>query len=204
MEKYKCLILVPTVEEFRYIKEALSTSKFKNYVDTKVVVTGIGKVNSANIAALELTNPYDLVVCSGYCGSSDYSIGQLVNPRIAFDPRLYELSGLAISEELPYTYPLVSKDDNNSVICSTDQWVCDRVESSDATEYHCYDMETFAVAQVASELGVPVACVKVVTNDTRFSSEKTISQYKSSKEYITSFDDVFYLIAKLIKSIKKP
>lgn len=197
------LILVPTIEEYRYIREAIAAVKHKLGFATKVVMCGVGKVNAAQTTALELQTSYDLVVSCGYCGSSQYEIGQLVNPRKVVDHRIVELKkhGIKAVEGLDSEIYLVSVDQNNSVIYSTDSWIASQVEGL-VQEYCSYDMETFAIAQVASELGVPVTCVKVVSNDTASTYQEAVKQYNSAKEYITSFEDMVYLIYRITKSLK--
>lgn len=199
--KVKLLILVPTESEKKYLKDSLNNLKRKLNFTYKVVTTGIGKVNASSVCALETQNEYDYVVSLGYCGATTpFSVGDIVNPDEVFEYRLASLveKGILDKSEQDYRIKTASITENPTLLYSSDTWVDSSQIGILAHEGRgeLFDMESFAIAQVAAEVSVPTIVLKIVADIV--DSEDTNVQYADAHKYITNFDALVHALCEII------
>lgn len=187
------IIFVPTEVEKRYLKSSLQQYKGMMYFTYKIVVTGFGKVNAAQYCALETQEPCDAVVSCGFCGaSSEFEIGDIVNPARVID---YNLTKIAETYPSLENFPVSTIDTralirDSTMICG-DQWVgseeyAERTAMFDKYGSLVFDMESYAIAYVAKEMNIPTIVLKVVADIV--DSGDSMNQYESAPEYMTNFD----------------
>lgn len=201
------IIFVPTEVEKRYLKDALQTLEHVLNFTYKVVVTGYGKVNASQFCALETQNPCSAVVSCGFCGaSSRFNIGDVVNPSKVMDFSLHEVS--AVFPDLmdaypPCEIPTVSLNSGITMV-SNDSWVGPaeyeyRASVLPYSDDMVFDMESFAIAQVALDLSIPTIVLKVVADIVERDDNK--KEYTSAKEFLVNFDPVVYHLVDIIKTL---
>lgn len=59
-----------------------------------------------------------------------------------------------------------------------------------------FDMESFAIAQVAFDLNIPTIVAKIVADNVQ--SVGSEQQYESAQEFIVNFDSVVYLLNDIV------
>lgn len=173
------LVLCPMHVEKKNFEDALSSyiksqgGKINNTY--KVVEVGVGKVEAASNATLEvngyLSKEYDLVALIGYAGATlNYELGSLVVPSQArySDAKVpQDLPGL---EHLTKFYDLEGYD--NCTILTSDSFVTKDnfaqviTYNSNDSQGALFDMESAAVAQVlqSSVNPTPLMVLKMVSD----------------------------------------
>ena len=86
------------------------------------------------------------------------------------------------------------------MVCG-DQWVGEkeyqeREEMFSQYKPLTFDMESFAIAQVASDLNIPTIVAKIVADNVQ--SVGSEQQYESAQEFIVNFDSVVYLLNDIV------
>ena len=195
-DKKYFIIFVPTEVEKKYLKDSLAVFDGHLNFSYKIVVTGFGKVNAAQYCALETQQNCDAVVSCGWCGAMEpHEIGDLVNPSCVVD---YSLA--KIGKEVPSIMLPVSKIDTialegEDAMLSADMWVSPAsfpLDASVGVNPTSFDMESFAIAQVAADVNVPTIIAKIVADNVQ--SPESETQYDSAPEYLVNFGPVVYLL----------
>lgn len=188
------LVLAPMTRECDNFTRALrQRRKLKNQY--KVVNCGVGKVNAAYNAALELFQAsvtYDLVAVIGYAAASPYyKQGDFVMPSSAryHDARVPE----GLVDELTRVYDLEGFDD--CTILTGDAFV-DKVLADELTNKYglkvLFDMEATAVAQVCDEANVPLLVYKFISD-----IPQNDHNYQSFDEFVNSHTDFTQFVSGL-------
>ena len=204
MEKKHLIILVPTDVEKKYLKDSLKSLEKSLNFSYKLVVTGFGKVNASQYCALETQSQCDAVVSCGFCGAtSDFGVGDVVNPHQVLD---YSITKILETFPNPENFPptqikTVSIEVNPSSMVCGDQWVGEkeyqeREEMFSQYKPLTFDMESFAIAQVASDSNIPTIVAKIVADNVQ--SVGSEQQYESAQEFIVNFDSVVYLLNDIV------
>lgn len=204
MEKKHLIIFVPTDVEKKYLKDSLKSLEDRLNFSYKLVVTGFGKVNASQYCALETQSQCDAVVSCGFCGATiDFGVGDVVNPYQVLD---YSITKILSTFPNPDNFPpskiktLALEDSFVSMVCG-DQWVGEKEYQEREEmfkEYNplAFDMESFAIAQVASDLNIPTIVAKIVADNVQ--SVGGEQQYESAQEFIVNFDAVVYLLNDIV------
>lgn len=204
MEKKHLIIFVPTDVEKKYLKDSLKSLEDRLNFSYKLVVTGFGKVNASQYCALETQSQCDAVVSCGFCGATiDFGVGDVVNPYQVLD---YSITKILSTFPNPDNFPpskiktLALEDNFVSMVCG-DQWVGEKEYQEREEmfkEYNplAFDMESFAIAQVASDLNIPTIVAKIVADNVQ--SVGSEQQYESAQEFIVNFDAVVYLLNDIV------
>lgn len=204
MEKKHLIIFVPTDVEKKYLKDSLKSLEDRLNFSYKLVVTGFGKVNASQYCALETQSQCDAVVSCGFCGATiDFGVGDVVNPYQVLD---YSITKILSTFPNPDNFPpskiktLALEDSFVSMVCG-DQWVGEKEYQEREKmfkEYNplAFDMESFAIAQVASDLNIPTIVAKIVADNVQ--SVGSEQQYESAQEFIVNFDAVVYLLNDIV------
>lgn len=204
MEKKHLIIFVPTDVEKKYLKDSLKSLESTLSFSYKLVVTGFGKVNASQYCALETQSQCDAVVSCGFCGATiDFGVGDVVNPYQVMD---YSITKILSTFPNPDNFPpskiktLALDESFVSMICG-DQWVGvkeyqEREEMFKQYNPLVFDMESFAIAQVASDLNIPTIVAKIVADNVQ--SDGSEQQYESAQEFIVNFDAAVYLLNDIV------
>lgn len=204
MEKKHLILFVPTDVEKKYLKDSLKSLEGTLSFSYKLVVTGFGKVNASQYCALETQSQCDAVVSCGFCGAAiDFGVGDVVNPYQVVD---YSITKILSTFPNPDNFPpskiktLALDESCVSMICG-DQWVGvkeyqEREEMFKQYNPLVFDMESFAIAQVASDLNIPTIVAKIVADNVQ--SDGSEQQYESAQEFIVNFDAVVYLLNDIV------
>ena len=195
------LVLAPMKQEYINFNKALAGISHRHHY--RVAHTGVGKVNAASVASLELFgNPsapnFDLVAVIGYAGgSARLSQGDFVIPKLA------KYHDIECPEDLvPELHQEFELEGNDNVMVLTgDSFVTSKnvahiYKKNDSCESAIYDMETAAVCQVASQGDIPVIVLKLVsdkpadTNNLQTFSEfvETHSNFSQFVHYLESLE----------------
>lgn len=158
------LVLAPMHSEFLNIKNALKS--FPHHCD--IVEIGVGKINAAANTALALYNPtlkyrYDHVFLVGYCAATPfYNIGDVVAPTTV---KSYDVHLPQSLDLIPTSFQLDGFNED-SIIFSGDSFVNKELSDSLSKEHPqaLFDMESAAVAQILSDLSIPLTVVKMVSD----------------------------------------
>lgn len=205
MDRPHLIIFVPTEVERKLLRQSLiSMQNFINF-SYKIVETGCGKVNAAQYCALETQSDCSAVVSCGFCGAtSEYNLGELVIPSKVIDYSLHSiLKEIHNTKRIPAPMiPLVSlKGNENSVMYCGDHWIhsgnLDRIDMEDGPA--AFDMESFAVAQVASDQSIPTIVVKMVADIVNDDSPEGQYELFSSSQVI--FDPIVYSLMDVVSNL---
>lgn len=194
-DKKYLVIFVPTEVEKKYLKDSLLAFDGPLNFSYKIVATGYGKVNAAQYCALETQQNCDAVVSCGWCGAkAPHEIGDLVNPSCVIDYSLAKISKEVPSLELPVSKIDTLALEEGNVMLSADMWVSPSSFPLDTPwcDPCSFDMESFAIAQVAADVNIPTIVAKIVADDVQ--SSESESQYDSAPEYLVNFGPVVYLL----------
>lgn len=162
----KILVIAPMQVEALYFNRALaSLNKKKNTY--KVITAGIGKVDAAVSAALELYDSnadYDLVVDIGFAaGSSVYNQGDLVIPCACRYHDTVVPPGLCPNLDKDYQ----TQGDDESICLTGDSFVDKGIAERLIKKYGkwvIFDMEAAAIAQVCDDLEMPFLLIKIISD----------------------------------------
>ncbi len=148
-----------------------------------VMECGIGKVNAA-ISTMSLLNNYslDLVISTGVAGGADKSVNVMdivVADNIAYHDvwcgpgTVYgQAAGMPLMfKSESCLSKLITADDRNvkhGLLCSGDRFI-DNIESVMEIKRHfptalAVDMESASIAHVCNKLGVPMFCMRVISD----------------------------------------
>ena len=200
------IIFVPTDVERRLLRQSLISLHDSLNFSYKIVETGCGKVNAAQYCALETQSDCSAVVSCGFCGAtSEYNLGELVIPSKVVDytirgnfKRVHNTKRFPIPE-----IPLVSLEGlESSIIYSGDSWVCSESLSTlgEVVGPAAFDMESFAIAQVANDQLIPAIVVKMVADIVN--DPLSEEQYESFSTSQISFDPIVYSLMDLVLNFK--
>lgn len=159
------LVLLPTEEGKRLFRQSLA--KIRTEHNYKVVQCGIGKVDAAITTTMELMHKdYDLVVLSGFCGSSNTTIsqGSVVLPSRCV---CYDFYNIGFDEDITTEFDTVFGD--GSIMLTGDQFVNSSTLSALKSRFPneeglYFDMESSGVCQACSAFNIRPLIVKLVAD----------------------------------------
>lgn len=182
-----------TCEYDNFTRALRHRRKLKNQY--KVVNCGVGKVNAAYNAALEIFQEscaYDLVVVIGYAAASPYyKQGDFVMPSTAryHDAKVPE----GLVDELTKEYELEGFDE--CTILTGDTFV-DKALADELTAKYgltvLFDMEATAVAQVCDEANISLLVYKFISD-----IPQNDHNYQSFDEFVNSHTDFTQFVSGL-------
>lgn len=131
-------------------------SRFQEFEKQHILVTGIGKLNTAiclsNFLSSSSVANIGAIVNLGTAGSITYPVGSLVEP-VEFYERAVSFPSKKIYLEKHTDLP--------SAVCGTG----DTLESlRESKPWDVVDMEAFVLARICSEHKIPFVCVKYITD----------------------------------------
>lgn len=205
MDRPHLIIFVPTDVERRLLRESLISMQNLLNFSYKIVETGCGKVNAAQYCALETQSDCSAVVSCGFCGAtSEFGLGDVIIPSKVIDYSLRSiLKELRNTNRIPAPIvPLVSlKSSEGLIMYCGDHWIhsgnLDKVGIG--TEPAAFDMESFAVAQVAMDQSIPTIVVKMVADIvTEEFPEKRYELFSSSQ---ITFNPIVYGLIDVVSNL---
>ena len=212
-------LLLPMLERHE-VKESLGFYFHEGMVgchEVVAMVCGIGKVNAA-ISTITLLNNYklDLVINTGVAGGADKSISVMdvvVADSIAYHDvwcgpgtEYGQASGMPTyfkPDETVIGLLDDLEDIKRGLICSGDKFI-DSVESVEEIKKHylealAVDMESAAIAHVCAKMGVPMFCLRVIS-DSPGASHNNSKQYEDF--WATAPEQTFEIVKQLLDRIK--
>lgn len=184
------LFLAPTSKEYKLMRSALQSRTVLKDDRIKLVQCGVGQVNAAYTTALETQCEVDAIVVIGFAGASQhYKIGDIVAPKTVIPVGVSVPPTAEFAEEI--TSPRSLQGSDSCVCFSGNYFVTSAIENKINKENvsAIYEMESYAVAQVVSDLNIPVSVVKMVS-DVPSVHKDNFETYSETTDMVNNFTGI--------------
>lgn len=196
MDKGLFLILTPTKEERIAIGSVLSSLQSAGSLPFSYHLRdcgGVGLINAAATAAVETQEQVDGIIVAGLAlGDHTLHTGDIVLPTRVYNFDVQVPPQATFFTELTKSFELFDGRKTGPVCYSGSKFIPHDFELETVGVHAVYDMSTYAVAQIADDLGVPCTSVLMVVDV--IDGSGSYSRYCKARDCLSSLEPLAFAV----------
>lgn len=203
MDKGLFLILTPTKEERIAIGSVLSSMRSAGSLPFSYHLRdcgGVGLVNAAATTAVETQEQVDGIFIVGMAlGDHTLHTGDVILPTRVYNMDAQVPPQATLFTDLTKSYDLFDGRKTGPVCYSGSRFITSDAELATVGVPAVYDMSTYAVAQIADDLGLPCTSIQMVVDV--IDGSGSYSRYCKARDCISTLDPIVFA---LVDSVVNP